>query len=176
MDLCCGEANALIQVSKYFTDKNQEETIQLKGIDLIDYFNPRHMDYGPLLTIEKLNLSHWNPQEKFDLITIVHGFHYIGDKLKLIRTASNALKKNGLLIGNLDLNNIRIHKEKNQGTLIRNYFKKESIVYDSRKKLLRVEGHKKINSTFRYMGADDTAGPNYTGQDSVNSIYEPLKD
>ena len=32
-------------------------------------------------------------------------------------------------------------------------------------------GHRHINLPYRYLGADDRAGPNYTGQPAVCSLY-----
>jgi len=40
------------------------------------------------------------------------------------------------------------------------------------KHLLYAEGRKCVNDDFRFVGADDAAGPNYTGQDAVDSYYD----
>lgn len=48
------------------------------------------------------------------------------------------------------------------------------LVYDSRKKLLSCRGQTDIRLPFDYIGADDQAGPNYTGQPAVNSYYRRI--
>jgi len=172
MDLCCGKANALIQVSKHFTQKKQIPKIYFEGIDLVNFFNPQYKKYDDILRITQMNLSNWNPAEQYDLITIVHGLHYVGNKLELIIKASNALKTDGLFIGNLDLQNIKLLGNSNQQSALKKYFKEEAIVYDAKSKLLSVQGNKVVNSRFKYVGSNDKAGPNYTGQNAVDSIYK----
>ena len=63
----------------------------------------------------------WQPALRFDLITCVHGLHYIGDKLGLLTRAAS---------------------------------------WPSRSLL-----------PYTYLGADDGAGPGYTGQPAVWSHY-----
>ncbi|MEU3649184.1 hypothetical protein AB0E59_37810 [Lentzea sp. NPDC034063] len=46
--------------------------------------------------------------------------------------------------------------------------------YDSRRRLVGYEGPGRPRLPFVYLGADDKAGPNYTGQPAVHSRYEPL--
>ncbi|HEX5442684.1 MAG TPA: hypothetical protein VFW87_02595 [Pirellulales bacterium] len=49
--------------------------------------------------------------------------------------------------------------------------RRNGLIYQSRKKLIRCEGRKSVVLPFRFAGADDEAGPNYTGQPAVNSYY-----
>jgi hypothetical protein len=44
--------------------------------------------------------------------------------------------------------------------------------YDSRTRRIRRAGPFSGTLPFRYLGADDRAGPNYTGQPAVSSSYE----
>ncbi|MEV4144021.1 hypothetical protein AB0J40_10155 [Amycolatopsis sp. NPDC049691] len=44
--------------------------------------------------------------------------------------------------------------------------------YDPRARRIRRDGHFTGTLPFRYLGADDRAGPNYTGQPAVRSYYE----
>jgi hypothetical protein len=46
------------------------------------------------------------------------------------------------------------------------------LLYDSRRRLVSCCGRKQVSLPYRSIGADDTAGPNYTGQPAVNSYYE----
>ncbi|GHH50374.1 hypothetical protein [Lentzea cavernae] len=42
------------------------------------------------------------------------------------------------------------------------------------KRVVSYEGTGRPQLPFAYLGADDRAGPNYTGQPAVHSYYEPL--
>ena len=119
---------------------------------------------------ESASLLDWTPDQSYDLITCVHGLHYLGDKLKVVEVAISALNPHGLFIANLDLNNIAI-KETNTSLYLKNSFKQHGIVYNSRLKVLKRIGPKVIKFDLKYLGADDEYGPNYTGQDSVTSYY-----
>ena len=171
-DLCCGRGNALIQASKYFEDTPLATKLSLIGIDLVDFFSSHQTN---ILTLNQLSIREWQPDKKSDLISIVHGLHYIGDKLGILLKVIAAIKEDGVFIGNIDLDNIKIKDIPNAKTIISSFFKKNHINYDPKNKILKVEGSKTIASEFIYLGADDKAGPNYTGQPVVNSYYR-LKD
>jgi len=172
LDLCCGEGNALIETAQYFQNKKENQPIQLTGIDLVDYFGDRS-GLQQYLTFKSLNLSEWLPQKKYDLITCVHGLHYVGDKLGLILKAATALKSNGLFIGNLDLHNIKIKGHSSSTKMLKSYFSNQKINYNSRTKLIKIAGNQTLEFQFDYLGADDKAGTNYTGMEVVNSFYQP---
>ena len=53
----------------------------------------------------------------------------------------------------------------------RNMNKRLGIRYNSRTKILCFQGNRPLTFNYAYLGADTTAGPNYTGQDAVRSIY-----
>lgn len=169
LDLCCGQGKALVQTAEYFDKLGQQNLINLKGVDLIDTFLKvdKHIT---CIQFEAKSLNEWSPDQNYDLITCVHGLHYLGDKLKLIETSIAALKSNGVFIANLDLNNIVI-----QGTDTRSYlktlFKRFGVAYNSRTKVLKQIGYAANKFDLKYLGADDEHGPNYTGQDSVTSYY-----
>jgi hypothetical protein len=48
--------------------------------------------------------------------------------------------------------------------------------YDRRKRVLIGRGRKALNLPYRYVGADDGAGPNCTGEPAVDSNYRPEVD
>ncbi|WP_343668403.1 methyltransferase domain-containing protein [Chitinophaga sp.] len=160
LDLCCGEGNALIQYARGLA---QQAGVQLKGIDLVDLFQEIPAFIG-CLEFEVRSLVNWVPSEKYDLITCVHGIHYIGDKLKVLVKAIAALQPWGLFMANLDLNNI-------QGVDVKKLFALCGIEYNKRRKLLTCTGPRHIDITWTYVGADDQTGPNYTGQEAVTSFY-----
>ena len=51
--------------------------------------------------------------------------------------------------------------------------RRAGLEYDRRRRLIVVPGPEETwNLPFRYLGADDRAGPNYTGQPAVDSYYD----
>ena len=51
--------------------------------------------------------------------------------------------------------------------------RRASLEYDRRRRLVVCQGRWTVEVPYRYLGADDRAGPNYTGQPAVDSYYEP---
>ncbi|MEU8279267.1 hypothetical protein ACFYOK_11240 [Microbispora bryophytorum] len=45
------------------------------------------------------------------------------------------------------------------------------LAYDARNKRVSCRGRREIDLPWSYLGADDRAGPNYTGQGAVDSSY-----
>ncbi len=170
LDLCSGKGNALIEVAKYIQNTDLVHKTHLLGIDLVDYFADKK-DLNNL-TFQTLNLSNWQPETAYDLITIVHGLHYVGDKIGLIIKAASALKKDGVLMANMDIKNIQITGCENKEKALKSFFKVAEIGYNDRTKMIKIEGAKTIENPFIYIGADDSVGINYTGQRVVDSIYE----
>src|SRR5262249_16006362 len=126
----------------------------------------------------------WRPDCLFDLITCVHGLHYVGDKLGLIQNTASWLKVDGVFLANLDPDNLKIPNGANAGNKItrdlrriglKYHARKHLIVCEGRKPLVVWEGRKDFRVNYRYLGADDAAGPNYTGQAAVNSHYDQLE-
>ena len=169
LDLCCGHGKALIQTAVYFDQRGQQNQVKLKGIDLVNTFLAvdKHIT---CLEFGTKSLTDWMPDQTYDLITCVHGLHYLGDKLKIIEASVDSLKPSGLFIANLDLDNIVIQGT-NSTSYLKNSFKKNGLVYQSRLKLLKNIGGAAVKFGLNYLGADDEYGPNYTGQDSVTSYY-----
>ncbi|MFB6455490.1 class I SAM-dependent methyltransferase [Chitinophaga sp. Hz27] len=169
LDLCCGEGNALLQYATGKAAKNAQANIALKGIDLVDYFSPVSSNIS-CLTFETAPLVTYQIEGKFDLITCVHGLHYIGDRLKVLFKAIHALTPEGIFLANFDLNNIKVKGDSNHLTL-KKLFTDNGILYDGRQKIIRCEGPRSLSACYNYIGADDTIGPNYTGQPTVAAYY-----
>jgi hypothetical protein len=104
------------------------------------------------------------------LITCVHGLHYVGDRLSLLQRASPWLSADGLLVGNLDLANLRIEERTGRRRASAKYLRSLGVEYDSRRQLIKVEGRRNPQESWTYRGAEK-AGPNYTGQPALNSYY-----
>lgn len=169
VDLCCGEANALIQANEIFSQSKYDGKIKMEGIDLVDMFSVPPV--SDILTLKVLSLLDWEPDKKYDLITCVHGLHYVGDKLLVIAKILEALKPDGYFIANIDLDNI---KDENAKSLKTKILKRFNVQYDSRKKLISCKGTQTVEVDWEYLGANDKAGKNYTGQPVVHSVYRGL--
>jgi 2-polyprenyl-3-methyl-5-hydroxy-6-metoxy-1,4-benzoquinol methylase len=170
LDLCCGQGKALIQTSEWLFNKGLQDKATLKGIDLVDEFQPIPPDIT-CIDFEIRSLVDWSSTAQYDLITCVHGLHYIGDKLKVLASAFERLTPEGVFIANLDLSNIQIENENTESFLL-NCFKKHAIQYNRRTRILECKSSRQIDFSLTYKGASDEVGPNYTGQDAVCSVYE----
>jgi SAM-dependent methyltransferase len=170
LDICCGEGKALIQAAEYLATKALQNKAILKGIDLVEAFHP----IPPSITcveLEVKSIVEWEATEQYDLITSVHGIHYIGDKLKVLSAILERLSEQGIFIANLDLNNIHFLNG-DADKHLKDIFKQYNVQYNTRSRLLTCKGPRQINFNVSYKGANDEVGPNYTGQDSVCSVYE----
>jgi len=169
LDLCCGSGRALRQAAEVFT--KDKVPARIVGVDLVGYFAP-----GPgqeNLTLVEASIASWEPDRSFDLITCVHGLHYIGDKLGALARAASWLTDDGLLVADLDLESIRLPDTGADAG--RHRLAKElrgnGLIYNARHHRITCRGHRDIVLPLDYIGADDQAGPNYTGQPAVNSHY-----
>lgn len=156
LDLCCGTASALLEAAAEFGDR-----VEITGVDLVDFF--AGPPSPPRLRLVTASVATWRPDTEFDLITSVHGLHYVGDKLGVLARAAGWLAADGLLVANLDTRSIKI---KGGGRVDLGGFD-----YDARARRIRRRGRREIVFPYVYLGSDDRAGPNYTGQDAVDSYY-----
>jgi SAM-dependent methyltransferase len=163
LDLCCGTGRALSQTAARLAGA----PVRLTGVDLVDFFDPAppgaELVCAPALA--------WQPPYRFDLITCVHGLHYLGDKLSLLVRAASWLTGGGLFAANLDLTSIRLATGTAAGPPLATALREAGFEYDRRRKRIRRTGPAQVSLPYRYLGADAKAGPNYTGQPAVNSVY-----
>lgn len=171
LDLCCGSGKALIEAARHFQTQQQIIGLHIIGVDLVSLFHPGVKTFD-FLDLQTANLAVWQPRQQFDLITCVHGLHYLGDKLSLIERAATWLKTDGIFIANLDPANLRYADDAPAGKAILKRLRACGFEYLSRKHLLVLHGQRHFQCGFHYLGADENAGANYTGQPAVNSHYE----
>ena len=199
LDLCCGSGRALIQAAAGFREQGLTNRVSLLGLDLVDMFAavPAGIEN---LTFTAASAHDWKPTQGFDLITCVHGLHYVGDKLDLIARGASWLRPDGLFAAHLDLSNVNFIKRsglapssheppvlsrgsdslgvepktsaKSANALLGKEFKRLGLDYDRRRHLVTCRGQRRIEFPFYYAGADDQAGPNFTGQPAVDSYYQ----
>ncbi|WP_406695199.1 methyltransferase domain-containing protein [Singulisphaera sp. Ch08] len=172
LDLCCGSGKALIEAARIVHNNGLGTTITIVGVDLVGMFLRPDPDL-PGLRLVTASLSAWGADRQYDVITCVHGLHYVGDKLRLISRAASWLTEDGLFAASLDLHNLRWSDGSAAGRNVSTALRREGVEYDPRRRLIRCRGKKALlDLPFRYMGADDRAGPNSTGQPAVNSYYD----
>lgn len=170
LDICCGTGRALIEAAAHFQPTSLASRVHLVGIDLVPMFLPYEMPF-PHLQLAADSIPAWRPNQAFDLITCVHGLHYIGDKLFLLQKVASWLKPDGFFIGHLDPTNLRLANQ--GGTTLLRELCQIGFQYNTRKHLLSLSSRIEFELPYKYIGADDEAGPNYTGQAAINSYYEP---
>ena len=172
LDICCGEGKALIECAQLLQETDYEKQVIIIGLDLVSMFEayPRK-DLSNLKLLE-CAIELWETDRQFDLITCVHGLHYVGDKLGVIKKVAALLKPSGKFVGHIDLNNLKNNSGKPIDKCIKDTWKSMGWIYNSKKHLLEIHGKSDWKSVGVYQGADDTAGPNYTGQEAVNSYYK----
>jgi len=168
LDLCCGSGKALIEAARIMHHDGLDE--EIVGVDLAGMFRRVDPELVRLRLVEA-SLTGWRPDRSFDLITCVHGLHYVGDKLGLIARAASWLADDGLFVASLDLRNVKIA---DGGSTVRRFaadLRRGGLEYDRRRRLVVCQGGRAEDLPYRYLGADDRAGPNYTGQPAVDSHY-----
>lgn len=170
IDLCCGKGKALLQAFDIFSKTDFADKIFLEGIDLVDMFENDLRENQPIKLYVK-SLLDWIPTQKYDLITCVHGLHYVGDKLSVLEKVGKALKDNGKFIGNIDFESVQNTHHQSLKKEILSYLDTQELVYNTRRKILICEGYTALDFPYQYLGANAEAGKNYTGQEAVDSIY-----
>jgi SAM-dependent methyltransferase len=170
LDLCCGTGRALIEAARVSQAEGMD--IEIVGVDLVGMFHRPGPDVIHLHLVEA-SLRTWSPDRRFDLITCVHGLHYVGDKLGLVARAASWLVEDGLFVANLDLKNVKLADDMAGGRKVVADLRRAGLEYDRRRHLVVCRGRKDLSLPYRYLGADDGAGPNYTGQPAVDAYYQP---
>lgn len=174
LDLCCGAALALAEAAERLRSRGRVEIV---GVDLVASLDAARPTV-PGLTIVEANLERWAPSRAtrtFDLVTCVHGLHYVGDKLDLLRRALTWLRPDGVLLANLDLANLRLDDGRPAGRRVASALRAAGLSWHARRRVLRSDGPRRLELGLTYVGADDAAGPNDTGQPAVDSYYRVLQ-
>ena len=171
LDLCCGSGKALVEASLRIRELGLANRVSIVGVDLVPMFvaRPPGLDF---LRLEEGSVTRWHTTRRFDLITCVHGLHYVGDKLETIRRAASWLTADGLLIANLDVASLKV-EDRSRAQVVRE-LRQAGLTWAARRRLLSCEGHAELKLPYEFVGADDGAGPNYTGQPAVDSHYRRI--
>lgn len=175
LDICCGEGHALSSFGKRCIELGIDDQIELIGVDLVGMFVLNNAQEYPFLQFITTAVEQWETNLSFDLITCIHGLHYIGDKLGCLQSVCTWLAKDGQFWGSLDLNDIRSPERKPWKKYLVQEWQQSTWTFLQRKHLLHIDGNQVWNNSFIYLGANDEAGTNYSGQEIVHSYYELKK-
>ena len=199
LDICCGRGKAMIETGQKFFELGLNANTAFIGVDLVGMFDPvpDSLDFVSLI---EASFRGWETTQQFDLVTCVHGLHYVGDKLNLIKRAISMLAPNGHFAASLDPSNLRMLDTAQSNdrqeiefdfvaefqTRISDENASNAFRFDADTNLFgytndashgasqEIEVLGKLLTDLEFVGADDEAGPNYTGQEAVNSFYRQL--
>jgi SAM-dependent methyltransferase len=170
LDLCCGVGRALFEAGQQLELARLAGRVDLVGVDLVGVFARTDVPV-PNLDLICSSVVSFEPARDFDLITCVHGLHYVGDKLSVLTRAAGWLTPSGLLIADLDLTGVCLADGRPAGRQLVSRLRAAGFSYDSRRRRIRRTGPRDVRLPYAYLGADDKAGANYTGQPAVRSYY-----
>jgi SAM-dependent methyltransferase len=168
LDLCCGSGKALVEAGERLCVGTAAADIL--GVDLVPMF-VRVPPELSCVTLREADLRSWHPERRYDLVTCVHGLHYVGDKLGLVARALGWLEDDGVFAASFDSNAIRYADGKPVTRRIAAVLRRAGCDYNARRHVLIARGRREIDWDLEYVGADEKAGPNYTGQPAVHSYY-----
>ncbi|MEU3789519.1 methyltransferase domain-containing protein [Streptomyces fructofermentans] len=163
LDLCSGEGLALRAAARLLPGA------VITGVDLVGPMLPAALPEG--LELVTADLGGWSPARRHDLITCVHGLHYVGDRLGLLERAASWLTGTGLLVAPLDPSSLRRADGTDASRPVLAALRAAGFRYEARHHRLSLRGGREVALPFTYLGADPHAGPNYTGQPGVASYY-----
>jgi SAM-dependent methyltransferase len=166
-DACCGTGRALAE----FVSRGETWTdaVSVLGVDLIGDFVPVPAPNLRLLAAEVVS---FRPEHPADLITCVHGIHYLGDKLAFLEANHAALASDGIFIGHFDPINLQFAESGTDWTRLLRRVRREGIEISLRRhRLQMVGGNAPLRFGLAYQGAARANGPNFSGMIGVDSWY-----
>jgi SAM-dependent methyltransferase len=170
LDVCCGRGQALVDAAHRFEAAARSGHLEIIGLDLVDHFDPAARA-TPGLCLVVGSMSTWHPERTFDLITCVHGLHYLGDKLHALSRMAGWLSTEGTLLASFDLAAFRWGDGSPAGRSVAAALRAAGFTIDARRHRISMAGGRGVERPFDYLGADPHDGPNYTGQPTVASFY-----
>ncbi|GAB4584657.1 class I SAM-dependent methyltransferase [Nocardia sp. IFM 10818] len=170
IDVCCGSGRALLEAEQRFAVEFPAADVAVIGIDLVDHFlaAPR----TPRLRLITTNAVGWQPEGLADLVSCVHGLHYLGDKLGMLSAMTRWARAGGTFAADFDPHSIRHADGSSAARTVLARLRAAGLTYDGRRHRLSGNDFRPVDFAATYLGADDTVGPGYTGQPAVASYYE----
>jgi len=169
-DACCGEGHALIAASQSIANLPWGANVRLVGVDLIDSFSSYNSNS---VKLQQGDVVTYQVDEGVDLVTCVHGLHYLGDKLGFLKNCYSMLAPSGMMLGQLDATNICIEGEA-AGVwtrLMRNVRASGVSLKLERHRLALEKSAADLDFGVAFAGATVAEQPNYTGITVIDSWY-----
>src|SRR5262249_48635534 len=142
LDLCCGTGRALLQAAALLEQEGLAGSVTITGVDLVGMFWPDPAPPG--LQLLAASAHRFAPGGGFDLVTCVHGLHYLGDKLQVIARAVSWLTDDGLFAAHLDLANLRGAGGEPLGRRAAAVLRTAGFAYDRRRRLVTCRGRRAV--------------------------------
>ena len=183
LDACCGEGRALTEAAQLWSGTAWGKKIEIIGLGLWDDLPPAHnFPNGPVLRFVAADAAAWVPDAPLDLITCVHGLHYLPDKLGFLERAYSWLSPSGgLLLAHLDGENVRQYEsERALWPTLSRRVQKQGITITFTNHLLRIERTPKSPDALAFgvafAGRTVSPRPNFSGMTVVDSWYRHRPD
>jgi SAM-dependent methyltransferase len=178
LDVCCGEGRALTDASRLWSGTAWAARLEIIGLDLWDDLPPSQESLdGPALRFVAADVAEWVPDAPVDLITCVHGLHYLPDKLGFLERAYSWIAPDGgLLLAHLDAENVRQYENKmSLWPMLSRRVRQQGVPLCFSNHLLRIERTPDSPNTLTFGTAfkDRTVSPrpNFSGMTVVDSWY-----
>ncbi len=166
-DACCGEGRALAEAADEFRVTDGGRHIRLIGTDLVGMFVPT----PPQVELRMGDVVTDAPDCPLDLVTCVHGLHYLGDKLGFLERMYQSLALGGRLLAHLDTANLRCTSRPLWPVLARRA-RPQGVKLEVRHHVLSLErSGTALDFGAVYQGATVSDQPNYTGINVIDSWY-----
>jgi len=169
-DACYGQGRALVEAGKQFAEIGWGHRVQVVGVDLVEMFATER---APGVTLIAADVAAFRLEQPADLITCVHGLHYLGDKLGFLQNTYAMLAPGGLFLGHLDTSNVRAF---GSGLSLwrqaARHVGKTSVAPEFKSHVLRIaRTEASLNFGLTFQGATVSEQPNYTGITVIDSWY-----
>ncbi len=169
-DACCGQGRALVEAGERLAAHEWGRHVHIVGVDLVGMFTPEH---GPGVTLIAADVAAFKVDRPADLITCVHGLHYLGDKLGFLQHAYALLAPGGLLLAHLDPDNLRASES---GASVwrqaARHAARGGAAVDFKGHILRIaHTDAPLDFGMTFQGATVSEQPNYTGITVIDSWY-----
>lgn len=132
------------------------------GVDLVDAFDPAPAP-APNLELICASVVSWAPTRTFDLLTCLHGLHYVGDKLAVLTRAAGWLSATGRLVVDLDLSSIMLPDGRPAGRRLAARLRAAGLTYDPRRRRISCTGRRELHLPYRYLGPTTAPAPTTPG-------------
>ncbi len=179
LDVCCGEGRALTEAAQIWSRTTWGKRLEIIGLDLWDNLPPsQKLPDGPMLSFAAGDVANWIPDAPLDLITCIHGLHYLPDKLGFLERAYSWLRaEGGLFLGHLDKANMLDERNErpNLWSAVLRRARQQRIDIQLTRHLLRMNRTPGSPNTFTFgasfAGRTVSPKPNFSGMTVVDSWY-----